>query len=80
MSEEATPVPREKNAILTQALHSAKLSLFVQEQQCYIFRLLLGQLNCERERERERERFGKGDFKPDIFGPSLTSNGCCHFA
>ena len=33
-----------------------------------------------RERERERERFGKGDFKPDIFGPSLASNGCCHFA
>ena len=37
---------------LTQPLHPAKFSLFVQEQQCYIFRLLLGQLNCSRERER----------------------------
>lgn len=59
---------------LTQPLHSAKFSSFVQEQQCYIFRLLLGQLNCSR----ERESFGKRGVKPDIFWPSLTSNCCCH--
>lgn len=59
---------------LTQPLHPAKFSLFVQEQQCYIFRLLLGQLNCSR----ERESFGKRGVKPDIFWPSLTSNCCCH--